>query len=498
MSKSVQLFAFFKLLGEEQRFFGNCITMTSEDYKSLLEIYDPWEWSEDLKSAPVDYLLGLGFDNHHKAMNLSEEIWRVLKMCLTHPSAPPAHTWSSRLSCIDDRGYDFFTGSMFHAKNHIRLPWLHAFAKGVLSGKIHEYAHLGGTLDVTFKGLSPLMMLYGNDFLDDWFTVASQQNIDLTTGNLGQYFKAWSSLNGANITSLGRFADTVRDVREKHSPLSPEEKVFEEWLEVVAACTGFKNTSAKSKDPLLPKYLQNEDRQKMMLDAVCSTIINVDENRFHMLETKEEGALKVISKVWNTHVPKTSMWNKTWEGVEAYFAGLGVDAFKPQNPESALEALWTLRQSVEQTGQQINDENFARVLSSYKSSPENVRKWAEEGALPVYQSWNDIKDLPPDIHYSKSIVAMVGNAVRAGDTHSFLRKCSTQYLQSHLDAMDEDDVLPVQWCHHTVGACGRYESHSRSVMPIDLIESVANKHILKQSLQEQEAFLSSGAPRRKM
>ena len=498
MSKSVQLFAFFKLLGEEQRFFGNCITMGSEDYKALLEIYDPWEWSDDMQSAPVDYLLGLGFDNHHKAMNLSKEIWRVLKMCLAHPSAPPAYTWSSRLSCVDNRGYDFHASPKLYAKDYPRLPWLHAFAKGVLSGNIQEYAHLGGTLDVTFKGLSPLMMLYGSEFLDDWFAVASQQKIDLTTGNLGRYFKPWSSLSNANITSLGRFADTVREVREKHSPLSPEEKVFEEWLEVVAACTGFKNTSAKSKDPLLPKYLQNEDRQKMMLDAVCSTVSNADVNHYYRVETKEEGALKVISKVWNAYVPKTSTWQKAWEGVEAYFAGLGVDAFKPQDPESALESLWALRQTLDNAGQEIKEETLARVLRSYRGSPEMLRKWAQEGTLPVYEYWNEIKDLRPDPVYSKAIVAMVGNAVRASDTHSFLRQCSAQYLQSHLDAMGEDDLLPLQWCHHTVRACAIYETQARSAMPIDLIESVANKHILKQSLQDHEAVLSSGVSRRKM
>lgn len=494
MSKSVQLFAFFKLLGEEQRFFGKSIALESGNYTKLLEMYDPWEWSDDLQSAPVDYLLGLGFDKHHKSIGLGDEIWKVLEMCLTHPNAPPAHTWSARLSCINDRGYDFYS----HTSSDRRLPWLHALATGVLSGKIQNYAQLGGTLDATFKGLSPLMMLYESEFLNDWFLIASRQKIDLTTGNLGQYFKSWSSFNHTNMTSLGRFADTVRDVREKYSPLSPEEKVFEEWLEVVAACTGFKNTSAKSKDPLLRNYLQDESRQKMMLDAVMSTITSVENDRFQIIQSKEEGALKIISKVWNTYVPKTSMWQKSWEGVEAYYAGLGVSALAPKDPDSALEALWAFRQTLEKSGLEIGDQNFARVLYSYRRCPEHVRMWATEGTLPIYQTWEDIKNLSPDPQYSQSIVAMVGNAVRAHDTHSFLRLCSTQYLQSHLDAIDEDDLLPVQWCNHTLRACEMYQSNERVYQPIDLIESVANKHILKHSLRDQHANFSSGSSRRKM
>ena len=102
MSNSNNLFAFFKLLHEEHNFFGQYISLGSKDYEHLLQVYDPWEWSEELQSAPVDYLLGVGLNHYEKPQKLKDEIWGVFEMCLKHPHAPPPETWSSRLSCMTE------------------------------------------------------------------------------------------------------------------------------------------------------------------------------------------------------------------------------------------------------------------------------------------------------------------------------------------------------------------------------------------------------------
>lgn len=498
MNKSAKLFAFFQILEEDRKFFGQEVIMESNDFKQMLEMYNPWEWSEEHQSAPVDYLLGLGSNSYYLSPKMVNEIWGLLKMCLQHPCAPEPHTWSSRLSCITQNQNTFSVGkpSPFMREDP-RLPWLHALAKGALNEKIAQYAQLGGTLDQTFKGLSPLMFLYQNTHIEDWFVAAAHQKCDLTTGNLGQYFKSWSKLNSTNLTSLGQFAEKVRQVRHKYSPLSEEDKVFEEWLEVIAACNGFKSTSAKAKGPLLVKHLQDETRQKMMLDTVCSVIFNIDQNYYRMQNT-EVGALKVVFKVWDTYVPKTSPWNAAWQGVVAYFSGLDSGLSSTLQSTDVLKSLHILNQLLQKSGQDLLDHHWRHILTSYKGAPSEIQFWAWQGDLPVHQPWDEIKNIVPSKDFSKYVVAMIGNAVRLQSTYHFLKNCSVQGIQDHLDMMDEHDVLPQNWCTRVLEECQNYKSNQRFQGVIDLMESVAVKHNLKRSLQEQHAVLEVSHSRRKM
>lgn len=498
MSESSKLFVFFKTLNKEQYFFGQDVVMQSDDFKPLLEIYDPWEWSEQHQAAPVDYLLGLGSNGYISFPKLADTIWGVLEMCLKHPSAPPPHTWSSRLSCITERNNTFNvkknTSPLMREDG--RLPWLHALAKGVLNTKIKQYAQLGGTVDETFKGLSPLMFLYENSHVDDWFSVAALQKYDLTTGNLGQYFKSWSQLYSTNITSLGKFAETVREIRQKYSPLSQEDKVFEEWLEAISACNGFKSTSAKAKDPLLAKHLQDETRQKIMLDTLCSMILNLNES-YYRIQNTEVGALKVIFKVWDTHVPKSSPWQNVWDGAVAYFSGLD-SSLGTIEASDRFKNLHVLNQYIKRTTDGLLDHHWRNVLRGHTGVAEEIQLWAWDGDLPVHQSWDEIKNLTPGENISKHLVAMVGNAVRLQSVYDFLRNCSVDFIQSHLDAMRNEDVLPEIWCARVLEACQGYGSNQRCNGVIDLMESVATKHNMKRSLQQYSAVLEPVPLRRKM
>lgn len=498
MTESSKLFVFFKTLNKEQYFFGQDVVMQSDDFKPLLEIYDPWEWSEQHQAAPVDYLLGLGSNGHMSFPKLADTIWGVLEMCLKHPSAPPAQTWSSRLSCITERNHTFNVkknASPF-MREDVRLPWVHALAKGVLNTKIKQYAQLGGTVDQTFKGLSPLMFLYENSHVDDWFSVAALQKCDLTTGNLGQYVKIWSQLNYTNITSLGKFAETVREVRQKHSPLSQEDKVFEEWLEVISACSGFKNTSAKAKDPLLAKHLQDETRQKIMLDTLCSMIVNLNEG-YYRIQSTEVGALKVIFKVWDTHVPKSSPWQNVWDGAATYYNGID-SSLATVASSDRFKNLHALDQYIKQTSDGLLDHHWRKILRGHRGTAEEIQSWAWGGDLPVHQPWEEIKNLNPDENISQYVVAMVGNAIRLQSFHDFLRHCSVDFIQSHLDVMRDDDVFSEIWCARVLEACQSCNSNQRYNGVIDLMESVATKHNVKRSLQQYSAVLEPAPSRRKM
>lgn len=498
MNQSAKLFAFFQILDEDRNFFGKQIEMESKDFQQLLEMYNPWEWSEEHQCAPVDYLLGLGSNAYSLSPKTVEEIWSLFEMCLQHPCAPAPHTWSSRLSCVTQNQNTFNVGrpSIF-TREDPRLPWPHALAKGVLNKKITRYAQLGGTLEQTFNGLSPLMFLYQNPHVEDWFVAAAHQKCDLTTGNLGQYFKSWSKLNSANITSLGQFAETVRQVRHKYSPLSEEDKVFEEWLEAVAACNGFKSTSAKAKDPLLVKHLQNEIHQKMMLDTVCSLILNMDKNYSRMQNT-EVGALKVVFKMWDTYVPKSSPWQPAWQGAVAYFSGLDNSLSSTLQSTDVLKSLHDLNELLEQSNQGLQDDHWRKILIHYKGDPAQIQFWAWEGLLPVHQPWDDLKNITPSRESSKYVIAMIGNAIRLQSAYYFLKNCNVQLIQDHLDMMDEHDVLPKNWCVRVLEECETYKSNQRLTGVIDLIESVAVKHNLIRSLQEQHADLQTAPSRRKM
>lgn len=498
MNESAKLFAFFQILDEDRKFFGKDVGMESKDFQQMLEIYNPWEWSEEHQSAPVDYILGLGSNSYSISPKTVEEIWGLLEMCLQHPCAPEPHTWSSRLSCMTQNKNMFNVDkpSIFMREDP-RLPWLHALAKGVLNKKITQYAQLGGTLGQTFKGLSPLMFLYQNTHIEDWFVAAAHQKCDLTTGNLGQYFKSWSKLNSANITSLGQFAETVRKVRHKYSPLSEEDKVFEEWLEAIAACNGSKSTSAKAKDPVLVKHLQNETHQKMMLDTVCSIMFNMDQNYGRMQHT-EVGALKVVFKMWDTCVPKTSPWQTAWQGMVAYFSGLDSSLSSTLQTTDVLKNLHALNSFLQQTNQGLQDDHWRKILIPYKGDPAEIQFWAWEGTLPVHQPWNELKNITPSKEMSKCVIAMIGNAVRLQSTYLFLKNCSVQLIQDHLDMMDENDVLPKNWCARVLEECESYKVNQRLTGVIDLMESVAAKHNLTRSLQEQHAVLQVAPSRRKM
>lgn len=499
MNDSAKLFAFFQIFEEDRKFFGQDVVMESKDFKQILDVYDPWEWSEEHQSAPVDYLFSLGSNKYYLSAKMVDEIWGLLEMCLQHPSAPESHTWSSRLSCMTQNNNTFTVRKdvSSYMREEPRLPWLHALAKGVLNPKIKQYAQLGGTLDQTFKGLSPLMFLYENDHIEDWFSVAALQKCDLTTSNLGQYFKSWSQLNSTNITSLGKFADSVREVRQKYSPLSKEDKVFEQWLEVIAACNGIKSTSTKAKDPLLVKHLQDETRQKMMLDTVCAMILNLDEG-YYRIKNTEVGALRVVFKAWDDYVPKSSPWQNVWEGVVTYFCGLDRSLSTTLQSPDVLRNLNALNEYLKQSNQDLQDHHWRKILSGHQSSPEEIQFWAWDGNLPVHQLWDDIQNFVPKENISKYIVAMVGNALRLQSGYHFVRNCTVDFVQSHLDMMGNEDVLPEIWCTRVLEACEGYNSNRQYNSLVGLMESVATKHNLDRSLQQQSAVLDPATSRRKM